>query len=109
MTQGLKRVVAAVFLAMLGACGPVVESAEANSPSTASASTPGTGCEAGQARCVGGCKAEHTRCQTQVSVLCAPGAAAVAGCVAHACPSHVPQGCTQDCAEAYETCMGQSR
>ncbi len=99
MAQGLKRMVAAVFLGGLGACGPMVESAEAKGP----------GCEAGHARCVGGCKSEHTRCQTQVGVLCAPQAYAVAACVAQACPPGEFQGCKQGCADAYTACTSKPR
>jgi hypothetical protein len=109
MTQGLERVVAAVFLAVSVACGPVVESAEATPPSPSSALGTGGACAAGQARCFSGCKAEHTRCRTQVTVLCAAEAAVVAGCIAHACPPSVLQECTRDCAEEYAPCSSQPR
>jgi hypothetical protein len=108
MTQGRMRVVAAVFLAVLGACGPVVEPAEATRPTAPSALATGSGtavgCEAGHVKCVGGCKAEHKRCQTQVTVLCAPEPGVIAGCLAEACPTRELLGCTRDCAAEYAEC-----
>jgi hypothetical protein len=101
------RGVAAVFLAVLGACGPLVESAEATSLSAPAVLATGAGCEAVQAKCVGGCKAEHKRCQTQGTILCAPQAAIVVACLAQACPPRELLVCTQGCAEEYGACTAR--